>query len=98
MINSLFSLVQFQLFETTTDGKVHECCRVNIDGVPYDVANKAGKINAKIELVSKLSEYYGILMPLFIDDKESINHPILTQHQRIELLVTLDKEITVQSL
>lgn len=98
MINSLFSLVQFQLFETTTDGKVNECCRVNIDGVPYAVANKAGKINAKIELVSKLSEYYGILMPLFIDDKESINHPILTEHQRIELLVTLDKEITVQSL
>lgn len=98
VINSMFKEVQFQLFEMTTDGKVNECCRVLIGGVPYDVANSASKINAKIELTDKLSYKYGIFLPLFIDNRETINSPIMTSHQRIEMRVTTDKKIRIDYL
>jgi hypothetical protein len=88
-INQKFKNISFKLFETFigSDG-VKEVCEATIAGVPYSNANSAAKINAGLEIISILSEYYQATCPIFIDGCESITHPQATNSQLITLNVT----------
>lgn len=88
-INQKFKNISFKLFETFigSDG-VKEVCEATINGVPYSNANSAAKINAGLEIISILSEYYEASCPIFIDGCESITHPQKTDSQLITLNVT----------
>ena len=95
-INGMFSGVKFRLFDTQLNGGLIECCDTLIDGVPWNDANNAAKINAGIAIINVLSNHYGISAPIWIDNSESITNIHSTESQRIELYVSeADKVLRV---
>ena len=90
IMNSKFKHVKFELFETQINGNMVECCNtlVNTNGcwVPFTDGNTAGKINAGIDIVNALSEHYGVRVPLWVDNRESITDLAETESQIISLV------------
>lgn len=87
-INGLFSHVSFQLFETTLDGKYNEICETSLNGVKWGTINTEGKINSGLDIINTLSEYYGVSLPIFLDNRESVTNIIDTGTQTINLVVS----------
>ena len=101
-INTMFTAVQFRLFDTQLNGGLVECCDtlVNTNGawVPWSDGNSAGRINAGIEIINVLSAYYNQSAPIWIDNSESITSIKPTQAQRIEHYVSeSDKSLRIAS-
>lgn len=95
-INSMFSIVRFQLFDQTQDGNEYECCIPLIGGVPYTVANTATQLNAGLDIINTLCRFNNVSAPIFCDNAESVNHYTPTQSQMIYLTVTDDRQLVVK--
>ena len=87
-INSMFEGVKFRLFDTQLNGGLIECCDTLIDGVPWNDANNAARINAGIAIINVLTSHFGQTAPIWIDNSESITNIHATESQRIELYVS----------
>lgn len=89
-VNSMFENVHFRLFKELVNGEVEEDCEPLVkcrEGwIPYGKANHAAKVRAGLEVVQGLSEFFGVDMPVFIDNAESIvtDFPE-TKYQQIRL-------------
>lgn len=95
-INQKFKFVKFKLFDTQINGGENECCEATINGVPYSDANTASKINAGIDIINTLSEFYKVNAPIFIDNRESVVNVLKTDSQLINLVVSeQDKKLRV---
>jgi exonuclease SbcC len=90
IMNSKFKYVRFRLFDIQQNGGVVEVCdtMVNTNGkwVPFGDGNTAGRINAGIDIINALSEHYGVRVPLFVDNRESITELAETESQVISLI------------
>lgn len=95
-INSLFSFVKFKLFNYLNDGTEVETCEALVDGVPYSVANNAGRINAGLDIIRALQNHYQVLMPVIIDNAEAVNDFPAMNNQMIYLQVTRDEKLTIR--
>lgn len=91
-INGKFSTVRFKLFEKQINGGEVECCECLINGVPFSDANTASKINAGIDIINTLCDYYGVSAPIFVDNKESVSNLIESKSQIISLIVDSEKK------
>lgn len=87
-INNKFELVTFKLFDTQINGGEVECCEALINGVPFHSANTASKINAGIDIINTLSEFYQTTAPIIIDNRESVSRLIDSKSQIINLIVS----------
>lgn len=102
-INDKFKNVRFRLFQEQLNGGVKEDCEVMIptaDGrmVPYTFANNAARINAGLEIIATLSEHWGIKMPVFIDNAESVTRLVESDTQTIRLVVSeIDKKLRLEA-
>lgn len=90
-INSQFKHVKFKLFEEniTNEGVNPTCIAlVNTNGsyVPFLDANDAGKINTGIDVINSLSRFYGVTVPLFVDNAERVTDIAETDAQVIRLI------------
>lgn len=94
-INDKFSLVSFKMFDTQINGSEIPCCKTLINGVPYEDANNASKINAGIDIINALSDNYDTHAPVFIDNAESINEIMEIESQSIRLVVSHDPDLTL---
>lgn len=95
-INDKFKVVKFKLFETQINGGEIECCDALIDGVPYHSANTASRINAGIDIINTLCEFYKVTAPIIIDNRESVSNVIDTNSQLVNLIVNPEsKQITI---
>ena len=95
-INSKFKFVNFRMFETQINGGEVECCDCLIDGVPFSDANTASKINAGLDIINTLCEFYQVTAPIFIDNRESIVQLIEIESQIVNLIVSgEDKKLRV---
>jgi len=95
-INEKFKFVKFRMFETQINGGESECCDALIDGVPFSDANTASKINAGLDIINTLCEFYAVTAPIFIDNRESIIEVIELNSQLINLIVSgQDKKLRV---
>lgn len=91
-INGLFSFVTFKLFSyTIEDNTENETCITLVNGVPFPAANTAGQLNAGLDIINALSKHYGVIAPIFLDNRESVNRIIDTDAQIINLRVSTDK-------
>lgn len=89
-INSLFYMTRFRLFERQQSGGVKPDCEILLDGVPFSTGlNKGSRILISLDINKTLAEFYGVWMPLFLDDKEGLTHEIDFSHQLISLVATL---------
>ena len=95
-INAMFSLVRFRMFDVQVNGQLDPTCECTVAGVPYSDLNNAMKINAGIDIINTMSKHHGIVAPIFIDNRESVNELIPTEAQLVNLYVIpevpLDKE------
>lgn len=90
LVNSKFNLVKFKMFENQLNGGIAETCGCMIDGVPFADLNTAKKINAGIDIINGLNEFFKISAPIFIDGRESITKIIETKNQIVNLVVDAD--------
>lgn len=86
-INDKFQIVRFKLFDTKINGGEVECCDALIDGVPFHSANTASRINAGIDIINTLSDFYQTTSPVIIDNRESVTNLIDCKSQIINLIV-----------
>jgi len=89
-INHRFALVRFRLFDRLVNGEEEESCDILINGVPYESANKASRVNAGIDIINAISGFYSTYAPIFIDNRESVTDIIPTQSQIINLRVAVN--------
>ena len=96
-INAKFKFVNFKMFQTQINGGESECCDALINGVPFSDANTASKINAGLDIINTLCEFYQVTAPIFIDNRESIVQLIPSESQIVNLIVWEGSELNVGS-
>ena len=96
-INGLFRIARFRLFREQANGGVEDRCDVVYDGVPYISVNNGMKINLGIDIINTLSVAYGVRVPLFVDNAESVTSLEKCGSQIVRLVVSEnDKELRVE--
>ncbi|MBO4978809.1 MAG: AAA family ATPase [Clostridia bacterium] len=95
-INGMFRIARFRLFREQANGGVEDRCDVVLDGIPYINLNSGAKINVGIDIINALSAAYGVSVPLFVDNAESVTRLEESKAQIIRLVVAeKEKEIKV---
>lgn len=88
MVSSKFDLVKFKMFNFTREGNVQPTCEITMNGVDYTALNTASKINAGLDIINALINYYNVKAPIFIDNRESVTNIVAPDTQIINLAVT----------
>ena len=99
-INSHFKTVKFKLFDMQLNGGMKDCCECTVNGVPYSTLNSGHRIVAGLDIIRSLSELYGVSVPIFVDNAESLNEfnvPDMDA-QLILLSVSEDKQLKVEGM
>lgn len=99
-INSHFKTVNFKLFEMQLNGGMKDCCECTVNGVPYSTLNSGHRIVAGLDIIRSLSKLYGVSVPIFVDNAESLNDfnvPDMDT-QLILLSVSADKQLKVDTM
>lgn len=89
-INRQFELVSFKMFKTLQNGCIEETCETLINGVPFDSANTAAKVNGGIDIINNMGRIYMTRCPIFIDNRESVSDLIHSDSQLINLVVSTE--------
>lgn len=99
-INSHFKTVNFKLFEMQLNGGMKDCCECTVNGVPYSTLNSGHRIVAGLDIIRSLSELYGVSVPIFVDNAESLNefNVPAVDTQLILLSVSEDKQLKVEAM
>ncbi len=98
-VRGKFQMVSFRMFKEQINGGLEPTCETLIDGVPFTDANTASRINAGIDIINTLSEFYGVTAPIVVDNKESVSELIDTNSQLITLIVSpADGKLRFQQL
>ena len=87
-INGMFRIARFRLFREQANGGVEDRCDVVYEGVPYININSGAKINVGIDIINTLSRAYGVTVPLFVDNAESVTNLEKSECQIIRLVVS----------
>ena len=91
-INHRFKTLRFRLFTEQQNGGIADDCEALVPCVsglvPFKSANNAARINAGLELIDTLADHYGVQLPVFIDNAESITRIQRTDTQVIRLVVS----------
>lgn len=95
-INALFRNVRWKLYDTQINGGEVECCIPMVDGTPFADANKTSQLHAGLDIIRTISRREGIVAPIFIDNAESFNTLPEMDAQIIRLVVSHDKQLTIQ--
>lgn len=95
-INARFALANIRLYREQANGGVEDRCDVTYCGVPYTGLNNGAKINVGMDIIRTLSRHYGVSVPLFVDNAESITRLESCGMQTIRLVVSeMDKELRI---
>ena len=101
-INDRFQNVRFRLFQEQINGGIKEDCEVMIPTeagqlVPFAFSNNAARLNAGLEIVDSLSKHWGVSMPVFVDNAESVVELNKIDAQVIRLVVSgEDKKLRME--
>jgi DNA repair exonuclease SbcCD ATPase subunit len=91
-VNGLFELTHFKLFKTQVNGAITETCEAMKAGVPYSELNTGSKYQVGMDIIRTFSNHYGILAPVFIDNRERIAKLPEIDSQTIQLVMTPDRD------
>lgn len=92
-VNSLFSIVKFNMFDKKINGSMKPTCECCVGGVPFSDLNSAARINAGIDIINAICRHMNMYAPCFIDNAESINNVMRMASQQI--LLTVSKSETL---
>ena len=92
-VNGKFILAEFRMFTVQVNGGIAECCDILCRGVPYDGGlNNGARINVGLDIIRTLSAHYGVQLPIFVDNAESVNKLEDIGGQLIRLVVTEEND------
>ncbi|SMG31762.1 AAA family ATPase [Sphingobacterium psychroaquaticum] len=91
-VNGMFKFAKFKLFKPLINGGEEPTCQTTYNGVPFSDLNTAGKILVGIDIISTLSAHYGVIAPIWLDNRESITVIPDTASQVINLIVSSGDE------
>ncbi|TCV17100.1 AAA domain-containing protein [Sphingobacterium alimentarium] len=91
-VNSMFKFAKFKLFKPLINGGEEPTCQTTYNGVPFSDLNTAGKILVGIDIINTLSAHYGVVAPVFLDNRESVSAIPDTAAQTINLIVSPQDE------
>lgn len=96
-INSHFEHVAFKMYETQKNGEIKNVCVATLNGVDYQNLSKGEKLMAALDILNAFQEYYGVKLPVIIDDAESYTSNTLgaIDNQQILLKVVEGAELTI---
>lgn len=95
-VSGLFKFVKFKLFKTLINGGEEPTCELLIKGVPYSIANTAGRTQAGLDVISTLQLHSNTYTPVFIDNRDLVTKIPIMDCQVINLFVSpQDKEIRI---
>lgn len=95
-VNDLFRLASFRLFREQANGGLEERCDAQYNGVPFMGLNNGMKVNVGIDIINALSRFYGVTVPLFVDNAEAVTRLESCNAQVIRLVVSEeDKELRI---
>lgn len=97
-VNSKFRLTRWRLFTEQVNGGLADCCEpMDRNGSTFEGTNNAMKINIGMDIIDTLSEFYGVRVPLFVDNAESVTHLQPIGSQVVRLVVSeQDKELRIE--
>ena len=97
-INGNFEHVKFKLFNVAiTTGEAKPTCEPMLHGVPYSGLSKGERLKAVLDIFKVIQNFFGVEMPLFIDDAESytLNSFVELPNQIWLFKVADDAELTI---
>lgn len=97
-VNSKFRLTRWRLFTEQVNGGLADCCEaMDRNGSTFEGTNNAMKINIGMDIIDTLSEFYGVRVPLFVDNAESVTQLQPIGSQVVRLVVSeQDKELRIE--
>lgn len=97
-INTKFSFARFKLFKRQNNGGIKECCEaITANGAPYNSAMSNGeRVKISIDICATLAGHYGVNLPIFVDNAESVTGMQDIDAQKILLIVSHHDELTVK--
>lgn len=94
-VNSLFTMVKFEMFDHKLNGSLKPTCECSVGGVPYSDLNNADRYNAGLDIINAICRYNNVYAPCFVDNAESINNVLPMQSQQVLMRVSNDKELLI---
>lgn len=91
-VNAMFKYAKFKLFKPLINGGEEPTCQTTYSGVPFSDLNTAAKILVGIDIINTLSAHYGVVAPVFLDNRESVSVIPDTAAQTINLIVSAQDE------
>lgn len=97
-VNRRFRLTRWRLFTEQVNGGLADCCDpMDMNGSTFTGTNDAMKINIGMDIIDTLSDHYGLRVPLFVDNAESVTHLQPAGTQVVRLVVSeADKELRIE--
>lgn len=94
-VNSMFKYVRFKMFNKLQNGGYEPTCVTTYKGVPFvdGGLNTAAKYFSGIDIINTLSEYFGLIMPIFLDNRESVSQIPETNAQIVNLIVSAEDDV-----
>lgn len=73
-INGFFDFARFRMYEVYNNGNVSEACEILYNGVPFHSGlNRGAQINVGLDIIRALSLYYGVSLPVWVDNAEAVS-------------------------
>lgn len=75
-VNSMFEFTKWKLFDFTQEGNIVEVCVPLFNGTEYKDLSASTKIMCGLDIIKGFQKHYDVLLPIFIDEKETITESI----------------------
>lgn len=96
-VNKFFDKCKVSMFSERKDGSLAPNCVIMMDGRRSSTLNKEGTITAGIDVSDAFCRFYGLNMPLFIDDNESLTDDnYVTSERQVITLSVANCELELQ--
>jgi len=87
VVNGMFKLVTWKLFEEHINGDPTECCEALVNGRPFHRYASTGEtLNAGLDIIRVLKRFYNADLPVMIDNAESITSEFDCGSQTLRLM------------
>lgn len=89
-VSQKFQITSWKLFEEQINAGSREICEPVYQGVPYSTdLNTGAKIQVGLDVIKTLSIHHGVIMPVFVDNAESITNWMIDMDNQMIRLVAM---------
>lgn len=100
-VNKEFDYISVKMTEVNKSGEIVDTCAIlDKDGVSYQVTNSASRMRCGIDVAMCFSRFYGVSLPLFVDNSERMDSSNLPEYdgQVVLLRVSDNKGLNIKYL